>query len=163
MVLTPWFKVVLSTLPLLQGPSTHLFEVFRLMLSYELRHPTQIKDLQGHGKSRGRRKHFGKSWKSISLLYSDADYLLLCLFDLPIYIYESGLSSHILKNFVLRMVLTPWFKLSLSDCTGVSRSVHPSIRGLSPHVILRAAAPHTYNRPLRSWEIKVNDAHLCSD
>ena len=38
--------------------------------------------------------------------------------------------------------------------TRVSRSVHPSIRGLSPHVILRAAAPHTHRRPLRSWEIK---------
>ena len=46
------------------------------------------------------------------------------------------------------------FKVSFSDCTRVSRSVQPSIRGLSLHIILRAVAAHTFRRPLRSWEIK---------
>ena len=42
MVLPPGFKVVLSVLSLLPGPSRYLFEVFRRMLSYELRRHTQI-------------------------------------------------------------------------------------------------------------------------
>ncbi len=43
------------------------------MLSYKLRRPTHIKNLQSQGKSRGRRKRFGESMFNWSL---DADYLL---------------------------------------------------------------------------------------
>ena len=35
-----------------------------------------------------------------------------------------------------------------------SRSVHPSIRGLTPHVIFQIVASHTYIRPQGSWVIK---------
>jgi len=37
---------------LLAAPSTRLFEVLRLRLSFEQRRPTQLKGLQGHGKPR---------------------------------------------------------------------------------------------------------------
>ncbi len=60
---------------------------------------------------------------------------------------------------------------SHSHFTRASRSVHPSIRGLAPHVILQAAAPHTFTRPSGSWEIKgspqafwgILEIHVCLD
>ena len=118
--LTPWFKVVISTLPLFPGPSTHLFEVFRLMLSYELRRPTHIKDLQSHGKSRGRRKHFGESWKSMSTWSLDVDYLLFCLFDLPIRPTCPALpgSNHVQLTHVEALASTPHLKQNSGQSLG---------------------------------------------